>query len=258
MNRIQKLFLRKQKEILNIYFTAGYPSRDDTIEIIHALDQAGVDLIEIGMPYSDPLADGPTIQQSSAIALANGMNMSLLFEQIKTARQQTQVPLILMGYYNQVLQYGADRFFEDAKAAGVDGFILPDLPLYEYEEQYKEKLEALELSITFLITPQTTDERIAKIDELSSGFVYIVSSAAITGAKKGISPAQLAYFERIHSLSLKNPKLIGFGISDATTFNTACQYAAGAIIGSAFIKQLAKSEASIASKVSSFVSSIKS
>jgi tryptophan synthase alpha chain len=238
MNRLELLFKSKKKPILNIYFTAGYPKRDDTEGCIRSLTKAGVDLIEIGMPYSDPLADGPTIQESGAKALENGMSLNLLFEQISRVRAETPVPLVLMGYFNQVLQYGDKLFFERCAAVGVDGLILPDLPLSVYETQYKDLLKNLNLSVSFLITPQTPVARIRKIDQLSTGFVYMVSSYAITGAQTGISPEQIAYFRRIEAMKLKHPRLIGFGISDKQSFDTACQYAQGAIIGSAFIKAL--------------------
>ncbi|MEL7021753.1 MAG: tryptophan synthase subunit alpha [Bacteroidota bacterium] len=240
MNRIQHLFQNKKSDILNIYFTAGYPQLDDTVTIITSLADAGVDLIEIGMPYSDPLADGPTIQESGTAAIKNGMKLSVLFEQIKEARQRTDVPLILMGYFNQVMQYGERAFVERCAEVGIDGLILPDLPLFEYENYFGQMVKAAGLTVSFLITPQTTDERIRKVDELTEGFIYMVSSASITGAKKGISPQQVAYFERINAMSLRNPRLIGFGISDHDTFRTACNYANGAIIGSAFIRALAK------------------
>ncbi len=242
MNRINELFARKQADILNVYFTAGFPQRDSTATIIKTLTEAGVDLIEIGMPYSDPLADGPTIQESGSQALRNGMNLPLLFEQIAEVRREVDVPLVMMGYLNQVLQYGFDRFLADCQKVGVDGLILPDLPLHEYEQMYREKVEAAGLGISFLITPQTSAERIRKVDELSRGFIYMVSSAAITGAKNTISDQQVAYFERIAAMDLNNPRLIGFGISSHDTFSTACRYAAGAIIGSAYIRALAKSE----------------
>ncbi|MGH1436716.1 MAG: tryptophan synthase subunit alpha [Lewinella sp.] len=238
MNRIKQLFQNKQEHILNIYFTAGYPQKEDTVTIIKSLADAGVDLIEVGMPYSDPLADGPTIQESGTQALRNGLSLPLLFEQLREVRKSVDVPLVLMGYFNQVLQYGFDRFLEDCLKAEIDGLILPDLPLYEYEQHYRKKVEAAGLSMSFLITPQTTDDRIKIVDELSDGFIYMVSSAAITGAKSGISDQQIAYFERIAAMDLRNPRLIGFGISDHATYATACKYAAGAIIGSAYIKAL--------------------
>lgn len=256
MNRIQQLFENKQSDILNIYFTAGFPNLNDTVKIICELDKAGVDLIEIGMPYSDPLADGTTIQESSQVALKNGMHLDLLFKQIEEARTQTDVPLILMGYFNQVMQYGEQAFFEKCKAAGIDGLILPDLPIYEYETFYKSMLDELGLSISFLITPQTSEARILQIDKLSKGFIYMVSSASITGAKSGISGEQIEYFEKINQLQLSNPKLIGFGISSHETFSTACQYANGAIIGSAFIRALKRSE-DVQRTIHEFINAIK-
>jgi tryptophan synthase alpha chain len=242
MNRLTQLFKRKKSNILNVYFTAGYPKVSDTEGVIAALDKASVDLIELGMPYSDPLADGPTIQESGAKALENGMNLNLLFDQIQSARKITEIPLILMGYYNQVMQFGDDKFFEKCAEMGVDGLILPDLPLSVYEEKYQKRLADLNLKISFLITPQTPPDRIRKIDKLTTGFVYVVSSYAITGSTTGISDEQIAYFKRIEAMKLKNPRLIGFGISDKTTFDTACEHANGAIIGSAFIKALGRAD----------------
>lgn len=238
MNRVDKLFAKKQNGILNVYFTAGYPSLNSTGIIIKALEKAGVDLIEVGMPYSDPLADGPTIQQSSQVALKNGMTLPLLFDQIEAVRKTTEIPLVLMGYFNQVMQYGEEAFVKKCVEVGVDALILPDLPLKEYEESYKQLFENYDLGISFLMTPQTDEARVRKIDALSRGFVYMVSSASITGAKSGITDEQITYFERTKSLNLKSPRLIGFGISDKKTFDTACTYANGAIIGSAFIKVL--------------------
>lgn len=240
MNRIEQLFQRKQSDILNIYFTAGYPHLDDTGTIIRTLDETGVDLIEVGMPYSDPLADGPTIQESGTAAIRNGMTLDILFEQIAAAREHSDIPLVLMGYFNPVMQYGEERFFRKVKEVGVDGLILPDLPVYEYETFYKPILDELGLSVSFLITPQTSAERIRQIDALSRGFIYMVSNSSITGAKKEITQKQLDYFHRIHAMQLQNPRLIGFGISSHETFRTACQYAHGAIIGSAFIRTLAQ------------------
>ncbi len=237
-NRLKTLFERKQKNILNIYFTAGHPQLEDTAKIIIALEKSGVDLVEVGMPYSDPLADGPTIQNSGAIALKNGMTLDLLFQQLKRVRQTSNIPMILMGYYNQVIQYGEIAFFDRCQEIGVDGLILPDLPIEIYERDYKHLFEARNLRSTFLITPQTNVERIRKINALSSGFVYMVSSSSITGAKKGISEKQIAYFNKIKALSLDKPRLIGFGISDRETFSTACRFANGAIVGSAFIRLL--------------------
>ncbi len=242
MNRIQKLFSKKNEGVLNIYFTAGYPALNDTGRLILDLSAAGVDLIEVGMPYSDPMADGPTIQYSGSVALRNGMTLPLLFEQIASVREKTGVPLILMGYFNQVMQFGEEKFVRACKKAGIDGVILPDLPLYEYETYYRSLFEENDLAISFLITPQTSEERIRKIDELTRGFIYMVSNSSITGAKNEISDAQLDYFKRVNDLQLTNPRLIGFGISSHDTFATACRYANGAIIGSAFINALRDSE----------------
>ncbi|PCI97204.1 MAG: tryptophan synthase subunit alpha [Flavobacteriales bacterium] len=256
MKRLKNTFNTKS-DILNIYVTAGFPSLNDTITIVEELAKNGVDMIEIGMPFSDPLADGPTIQNSSQVAIKNGITLELIFNQIKEIRKTVDIPIILMGYYNQVLQYGADAFFEKAKAVGVDGFIIPDLPLDVYENAHQQKVKSLELDMIFLITPQTTDERIRLIDSKSSGFLYIVSSFAITGSKSEIQQSQIDYFKRINGLSLTNPKLIGFGISDKKTFNTACQHAEGAIIGSAFIKAL-EGRKDIKQTVEKFICSVKS
>jgi len=252
MNRLKQLFEKKKENILNIYLTAGYPNLNDTKTIFLELEKAGVDIIELGMPYSDPLADGPTIQQSGQVALQNGMKLFILFDQIKSIREESELPIVLMGYFNQVMQYGEEDFFKKCKEVGVDALILPDLPLEVYESDYQNLIKENDLQITFLITPQTSAERIKKIDDLSSGFVYMVSSNSITGTKAGISPAQVYYFERIQAMNLKNPRLIGFGISNNETFSTACQYANGAIIGSAFIKALSQGK-SIEKTCSDFV-----
>ncbi len=241
MNRLDQLFATKKKNILNIFFTAGHPKLEDTKDIILSLEKAGVDLIEIGIPYSDPLADGPTIQGSSMKALKNGMTVELLFDQVKAARAHTEIPLILMGNFNQVMQFGEERFFRKCKEVGVDGLILPDLPVYVYEDTYKKYFDELNLRMTFLITPQTSEERLLQIDALTKGFIYMVSRSSITGAKSDITDEQLAYFNRVNDLQLKNPRLIGFGISNHATYATACAYSSGAIIGSAFIKALERS-----------------
>jgi len=238
MNRIDKLFHEKKSDILTIYYTAGFPQKDATVPILETLAQNGVDLVEIGMPFSDPLADGETIQRSSEIALKNGMTTQLLFEQLQNIRQKVQIPLVLMGYLNPVLQFGVENFCQKCAEVGIDGLILPDLPLQEYEQEYKDLFEKYNLYPIFLITPQTSEARIRKIDSLSKGFIYVVSQASTTGTKLGVSESQEAYFQRIKAMNLKNPLQIGFGISDAESFQKACQYAQGAIIGSAFIKYI--------------------
>ena len=254
-NRINKLFQEKNERILSVYFTAGYPNLEDTVSIIQALQKNGVDLIEIGMPFSDPVADGPVIQHSSLIALQNGMSIRKLFDQIKEIRLSVDIPLILMGYINPVLQYGVEAFCQKCNEIGIDGLIIPDLPLSVYEEEYKSIFEASNLHNIFLITPQTSVERIRIIDEASSGFIYMVSSNATTGAKSSVSDFQKSYFERVNSLTLKNPRLIGFGISNAETFENACQYASGAIIGSAFVKALVGNEP-LEQRISEFINAI--
>ena len=238
LNRLTKWFESNRENLLTVYFTAGYPKLDDTETIICALAESGVNIIEIGIPYSDPLADGPVIQESGMAAIDNGMTLQVLFNQLADIRTKTQVPLILMGYFNQLLQYGVDKFLDDCVKTGIDGLIIPDLPLMEYEQFYKDKLTQRNISISFLITPQTEESRIHKVDALSTGFIYVVSDSSITGMKTGISNQQISYFERIKSLQLKTPQLIGFGISDRESYLTASKYANGAIIGSAFIKHL--------------------
>lgn len=238
LNRLTKLFENKRENLLTVYFTAGYPKLDDTETIICSLAESGANIIEIGIPYSDPLADGPVIQESGMAAIDNGMTLQVLFNQLTDIRTKTQVPLILMGYFNQLLQYGVDKFLDDCVKTGIDGLIIPDLPLIEYEQFYKDKLTQRNISISFLITPQTEESRIHKVDALSTGFIYVVSDSSITGMKTGISSQQISYFERIKSLQLSTPQLIGFGISDRESYLTASKYANGAIIGSAFIKHL--------------------
>lgn len=237
MNRIQQLFSERKENILSIYFTAGFPNLNDTEKILDALNNHGADMIEVGMPYSDPLADGPVIQNSSMKALQNGMTIKILFEQLQKCKGKIHIPLILMGYLNPVLQYGFEKFCVDAKKAGIDGIILPDLPITEYENEYKKILEENDLQFIFLITPETSDERIRKIDSISNGFIYAVSSSSITGRDTNMN-AQVSYFERIKNMNLKNEVLIGFGIKDHLTFSQACKYAAGAIIGTAYIKAI--------------------
>jgi len=237
MSTIQKLFSEKEKNILSIYFTAGSPQLNDTLNILQSLQKHGADMIEIGMPYSDPLADGPVIQNSSMRALHNGMTIKILFSQLNKKENKVHVPLILMGYLNPVLQYGFEDFCADAKNVGVTGIILPDLPIDEYEREYKNIFEENNLNFIFLITPETSEERIRKIDSLSNGFIYAVSSSSITGSNTNMN-AQKTYFERIKNMNLKNKVLIGFGIKDHETFAKACQYAAGAIIGTAYINAI--------------------
>lgn len=239
MNRIHKK-LQEEKKLLSIYFTAGYPKLEDTVPIIEKLQENGVDMIEIGLPFSDPLADGPTIQESSTEALKNGMTTKKLFEQLKDIRKTVHIPLIIMGYFNPMMQYGIDAFCAKCTEIGIDGLIIPDLPVDVYEEEYKEQFEKYGLSNVFLITPQTSDERIRFIDSVSNGFIYMVSSASVTGAKNTFGDVQAQYFERIHQLNLKNPQIVGFGISNKDTFEAATKLAKGAIIGSAFIKMLNK------------------
>ena len=237
MNRINQK-LQEDKKLLSIYFTAGYPSLNDTVSIIQDLENSGVDMIEIGLPFSDPLADGPTIQASSTQALKNGMTTKILFEQLKDIRKSVQIPLIIMGYFNPVLQYGVEAFCKKCQEIGIDGLIIPDLPVDVYNEEYKATFEKYGLINIFLITPQTSIDRINFIDSISNGFIYMVSSASVTGSQSGFGEEQTNYFKRISEMNLKNPQIIGFGISNNKTFTQATQYAKGAIIGSAFIKFL--------------------
>ncbi|MEE9408948.1 MAG: tryptophan synthase subunit alpha [Polaribacter sp.] len=238
MNSIQELFQKKDKNLLSIYFTCGYPKLDDTTKVISELEKSGVDFIEVGLPYSDPLADGPTIQDSSQKALENGINLDIIFDQLMTIKSTNKTPLVLMGYLNQMLKYGEDKFCQKVVDCGIDTVILPDLPMVEFENHYKDLFEKYGLTNVFLITPHTSEERIRKIDSYSKAFIYVVASASITGAKGDISNNQVAYFERIKNINLESKLIIGFGISDKQTFNTACKYASGTIIGSAFIKSL--------------------
>ena len=242
MNRIDEVFSKKNKGVLNIHFTAGYPKINDTLRIARTLEAAGVDIIEIGIPYSDPIADGPTIQDSSQKALDAGMSLKLLMRQLQDLRKHIKIPVILMGYINPVLQYGFTKFCQDCKEVGIDGVILPDLPMQEYAEMYQQIFEKYGIYNIFLMTPQTSEKRVLQINEASKGFIYMVSSASITGAKQDVSQAQIDYFERIQKMNLSVQRLIGFGISNKETFDNACQYASGAIIGSAFINQLNKDD----------------
>lgn len=254
-NRIKLLFEEKKKDILSIYFTAGYPALNDTANIISTLEKSGVDLIEIGMPFSDPVADGPVIQRSSEIALDNGMSIQLLFEQLKGIRKSVKIPLILMGYINPVLQFGLERFCQTCNEVGIDGLILPDLPMQTYLDEYKSIFEKYGIYNIFLVTPQSSDERIRWIDANSQGFIYLVASFSVTGTKTGVDDKQLAYFERVNALKLKNPTMVGFGINNKESFQRASKYANGAIIGTAFIKALDE-EGRLEEKISEFCKSI--
>ena len=238
MNRIQAK-LQEDKKLLSIYFTAGYPNLNDTVTTIENLENNGVDMIEIGLPFSDPLADGPTIQASSTQALHNGMTSTVLFEQLKDIRKTVSIPLVLMGYFNPMLQFGVEAFCEKCQEVGIDGLIIPDLPVEVYHEEYKAIFERYGLLNIFLITPQTSESRIRYMDSISEGFIYMVSSASTTGSQSGFGNEQTDYFKRIADLQLTNPQIIGFGISDHETFSQATHYAKGAIIGSAFIKHVA-------------------
>jgi tryptophan synthase alpha chain len=254
MSRIKELFKIKQHNILNIYCTAGYPHLESTIEVMKALQSNGADMIELGIPFSDPLADGPVIQHSNTIALQNGMTIKKLFEQIKKFRKEISIPVILMGYMNPVLQYGFARFCSEALAIGIDGLILPDLPEYEFEMEYGEIIKENGLDFVFLVTPETSEERIGKLDELSSGFLYAVSSSSITGLNKDFSSVE-NYLIRLKKMNLQNPILVGFGVKDKQSFELTCKYVNGAIIGSAFIKTL-ENAADIELAVKSFFSKL--
>lgn len=250
---ISELF-NTDKKLVSIYFTAGFPQLSDTVEIIENLEKSGVDLIEIGLPFSDPLADGPTIQESSTKALRNGMTTELLFEQLSDIRQRVNIPLIIMGYFNPVMQYGVEAFCQKCEDIGIDALILPDLPLREYQLHYKEIFNRHGLDLIYLITPQTPEERIRAIDEMSNSFIYMVSSSSTTGAKAGFSEENQGYFKRIAEMKLKNPTLVGFGISDKNSFDQATAHSQGAIIGSAFIKHI---ETQGIDQISSFVQNLK-
>lgn len=253
MNRIQQK-LQENKKLLSIYFSAGYPSLNDTADIIHALANSGVDMIEIGLPFSDPLADGPTIQHSSTVALQNGMTTNLLFKQLENIRHTVTIPLLIMGYFNPIMQFGVENFCRKCAAIGIDGLIIPDLPVDIYTEQYQAVFEQHGLVNVFLITPQTSDDRIRYIDNVSNGFIYMVSSASVTGSQGNFGTHQQQYFERIAEMKLQNPQIVGFGINDSATFKLATAHARGAIIGSAFISNLTKF--GVAS-IGQFISSIK-
>ncbi len=255
MNKLKTLFAQK-KDLLSIYFTAGYPNLNSTLPVLKALEKAGTDFVEIGMPFSDPLADGPTIQDSSLQALKNGMTLNTLFKQLADLKESVSLPIILMGYLNPVLKMGMETFLQRCKETGISGVILPDLPLETYLDQYQELFLKSEISNIFLITPQTPESRVRKLDEATTSFLYMVSSAAVTGAKAGLSQEQILYFERINQMNLKNPRVVGFGISNSQTLSQVCQHASGGIVGSAFIKLL-KDQGEEAENIVQFIKNLK-
>ncbi|WP_420551421.1 tryptophan synthase subunit alpha [Tenacibaculum aiptasiae] len=254
MNSVKNIFQEKSQDLLSIFFTAGFPKLEDTTKIIAELGSSGVDFIEVGLPYSDPLADGPTIQHSSSVALNNGMNLDVIFEQLMAIKDTNKTPLVLMGYLNQIIKYGEHEFCQKVKECGIDTVIIPDLPMIEYENHYNELFDNYGITNVFLITPHTSEERIRKIDSLTNAFIYVVASASITGAKGEISQQQIDYFNRINAMNLQSKLIVGFGISDNKTFTTACTHMNGAIIGSAFIKELGKNGVD---NISTFISGIK-
>jgi tryptophan synthase alpha chain len=254
MSKLELVFKEKSKRVLNVYCTAGYPSLDSTMKVMESLQKNGADIIELGMPYSDPLADGEVIQVSSIKALANGMNIAVLFEQIKDMRKSISIPVILMGYMNPILQYGFENFCKKAKEVGVDGLILPDLPLFEFEQSYGKIITENNLDFIFLVTPETPVDRIKKLDSLSNGFLYAVSSSATTGKDKDFNVVA-QYLQKLQAMQLKNPILVGFGIKDKATFDAATLHTQGAIIGSAYIQQLTKG-GDIETTTSQFLNSV--
>jgi tryptophan synthase alpha chain len=256
MNRITQLFETQKEGILSVYFTAGYPAPEHTQTILEALQSQGVNMAEIGIPFSDPMADGPVIQHAATQALRNGMSLRLLFEQLKDIRQTVRIPLILMGYLNPVMQYGFEAFCRSCKAVDVDGMIIPDLPFAEYRAEYKATADKYDLKVIMLITPETSEERIRLIDEHTSGFIYMVSSAATTGAQSAFDEAGQAYFHRINGMRLKNPRLVGFGISNKATLDAAVSNSSGAIIGSKFVQLLGETD-SPAAAVSELLKALK-
>jgi tryptophan synthase alpha chain len=256
MNRIDRLFKEKQKNILSVYFTAGYPSIDSTAGIVKSLEESGTDMVEIGMPFSDPMADGPVIQRSNEAALRNGMSLKVLFSQLNDIRKDVQIPLLLMGYLNPVIQFGMENFCRQCQETGIDGVILPDMPPSVYKEEYLRVYEKYNLYNILLISPQSDNDRIRTIDNISRGFIYMVSSSSVTGVRNSFSEDQISYFKRVRDMKLKNPGLIGFGISNRDTFRSACKYASGGIIGSAFVKMVGQ-EGNSADRIEGFVKEFK-
>lgn len=256
MNRIDNLFANNNKNILSVYFTAGFPNLNDTVDVIKSLERNGVEIIEIGVPFSDPMADGAVIQASATKALRNGMSVKVLFEHLTDIRKDVNIPLVLMGYLNPIMQFGFENFCAEAKRCGIDGIIIPDLPFDQYIKDYKSIADRYGIYMIMLITPETSEERIRLIDENSNGFIYMVSSASVTGAKASYGNENLEYFARVNNMNLRNPRLIGFGISNKVTFDAACNNSSGAIVGSKFVSLL-DSEPSIEDAVSRLVSDLK-
>jgi tryptophan synthase alpha chain len=257
MNRINELFAQKRANILSIYFCAGAPTFDGTVNVIRTLEQKGIDMIEIGIPFSDPMADGPVIQHAATQALRNGMTLRRLFGQLKDIRREVSIPLILMGYLNPIMQYGFENFFRTCQECGIDGVIIPDLPFKDYMEDFRDLSAKYDVKVIMLITPETSEERIRFIDEHTDGFIYMVSSAAITGAQKDFNAQKLAYFERIAAMNLRNPRMIGFGISNKQTYESAASHAAGAIIGSKFVTLLEENEGNAEKAIDSLLEALK-
>lgn len=255
-NRISELFRTKNHGILSIFYTAGFPKLEDTVSIASHLEAAGVDLVEIGIPFSDPVADGPVIQESNKIALDNGISVRKILEQVREIRKTVKLPIILMGYLNPVMQYGVERFCEEAASSGVDGLILPDMPMEEYLAEYKAMFDRFGLLNTFLVSPTTSADRIQRIDSETNGFIYAVSASSTTGTRQGFSDEQLAYFGKLQGLKLKSPFLIGFGISDQSTFQKACMFGSGAIVGSAFVRML-KSSTDLKADITDFIGNLR-
>ncbi|MFI3318831.1 MAG: tryptophan synthase subunit alpha [Rikenellaceae bacterium] len=256
MNRIDSLLERTEGDILSVYYPAGYPNLDDTMPILTALEAHGVDMVELGIPFSDPMADGVVIQEAATRSLGNGMSLKKLFAQIESMRESISIPVILMGYLNPIMQYGFERFCIDCNRTGIDGVIIPDLPFKDYMEDYKEVAERHDIKVIMFITPETSPERIRFIDENASGFIYMVSSAATTGAQKSFAGAQSEYFARVDAMSLRQPRIIGFGVSNRETFRAACNNAKGAIVGSHFVKLLS-TEPTIEAAITKLISDIK-